>query len=230
MDNLDAGRQRNVAIFVFARRGSGRACRVAMYLERGRRRRSSPFCAISRRWDVTCPSTQATLPCRVAEYWKCAARAVVKRAAIGPGSQRRYRKRRQADHLALHRFSYARRTHLRPPPGPRPVVRQERDIAYTIFHFGIDGKHEGVSSSTTDRGELRSAAFDAYGVRSDDRVHAYSIARLRLEPRGIVVTLTAGAALVVRSARPIESGRVSSTRMHRAEPGPCSASLGLWKS
>jgi amino acid adenylation domain-containing protein/thioester reductase-like protein len=90
------------------------------------------------------------------------------------------------------------------PSGTRPVVRPD-DVAYTFFTSGSTGRPKGVVVDHRALANYVRAAAEAYGVGPADRVLQAASLGFDLSLEEIVVTLTAGAALVVRSAGPIES-------------------------
>ena len=114
------------------------------------------------------------------------------------------------------------------------VVRGH-DVAYVLFTSGSTGQPKGVVVDHRSLSNYVRAAFDAYGVRSGDRVLQAASLGFDLSLEEIVITLTAGATLVVRSAPPIESVQaffeecvaerltvlsITSAAVARADPAP----------
>lgn len=89
-------------------------------------------------------------------------------------------------------------------PRSRPVIRPD-DAAYCFFTSGSTGRPKGVVVDHRALANYARAAVDAYGVGSTDRVLQAASLGFDLSLEEIVITLTAGATLVVRSAGPIES-------------------------
>jgi amino acid adenylation domain-containing protein/thioester reductase-like protein len=89
-------------------------------------------------------------------------------------------------------------------PRSRPVIRPD-DAAYCFFTSGSTGRPKGVVVDHRALANYARAAADAYGVGSTDRVLQAASLGFDLSLEEIVITLTAGATLVVRSAGPIES-------------------------
>ncbi len=85
------------------------------------------------------------------------------------------------------------------------VAPQLEDVAYTIFTSGSTGRPKGVVVTHRTLANYVVAASEAYGVGPEDRVLQAASLGFDLSLEEIVVTLTAGAALVVRSAQPIAS-------------------------
>jgi amino acid adenylation domain-containing protein/thioester reductase-like protein len=88
--------------------------------------------------------------------------------------------------------------------GTRPAVRRD-DPAYIFFTSGSTGRPKGVIVEHRALGNYVRAAADAYGVVARDRVLQAASLGFDLSLEEILITLTAGAALVIRSAGPIES-------------------------
>jgi amino acid adenylation domain-containing protein/thioester reductase-like protein len=86
----------------------------------------------------------------------------------------------------------------------RPEVRVD-DPAYLFFTSGSTGRPKGVIVDHRALGNYVRAARQAYGVTSRDRLLQAASLGFDLSLEEILITLTAGAALVVRSAGPIES-------------------------
>ncbi|HEX3851044.1 MAG TPA: AMP-binding protein, partial [Polyangiaceae bacterium] len=84
-------------------------------------------------------------------------------------------------------------------------VVQPGDVAYVLFTSGSTGQPKGVVVDHRSLSNYVRAAFDAYGVRAGDRVLQAASLGFDLSLEEILITLTAGATLVVRSAPPIES-------------------------
>ena len=77
--------------------------------------------------------------------------------------------------------------------------------AYVFFTSGSTGRPKGVVVDQRSLSNYVRAAVDAYGVRAGDRILQAASLGFDLSLEEIVITLTAGATLVVRSAPPIES-------------------------
>jgi amino acid adenylation domain-containing protein/thioester reductase-like protein len=91
-----------------------------------------------------------------------------------------------------------------PSARARPAVRPD-DAAYTFFTSGSTGRPKGVVVDHRALANYVRAASEAYGVSARDRVLQAASLGFDLSLEEIIITLTAGAALVVRSAGPIES-------------------------
>ena len=82
---------------------------------------------------------------------------------------------------------------------------EPNDAAYVIFTSGSTGRPKGVVVDHRSLSNYARASVDAYGFHSRDRVLQGASLGFDLSLEEIVVTLTAGAALVVRSAPPVQS-------------------------
>ncbi len=174
--------------------------RVAVYLERGADAVIA-FLAVLKARGTYVPVDAGYPPGRVAAILSCAApRVVVTRGGLAltlqeiPASE---------PFFAL-LVDGAEDSAPRTDTGPRPPVRPD-DIAYAFFTSGSTGQPKGVVVDHRALANYTRAAFEAYGVRAEDRVLQAASIGFDLSLEEIVVTLTAGATLVIRSAAPIES-------------------------
>jgi amino acid adenylation domain-containing protein/thioester reductase-like protein len=112
-------------------------------------------------------------------------------------------------------------------PCIRPAVRPE-DVAYTFFTSGSTGQPKGVVVDHRALANYVRAAADAYGLGPEDRVLQAASLGFDLSLEEIVITLTAGAALVVRSAGPIESVQAFFEECRERQLSVLSITSALW--
>jgi nonribosomal peptide synthetase MxcG len=181
-------------------RGVGAGDRVAVYLERGADAVVA-FIATLKARGTYVPIDTGYPDGRVEAILESSApRLLLTRAALAPRLPGSVREERR---LALVLVDDPA-----PPAEPtgteRPRVRPE-DAAYAFFTSGSTGQPKGVVVGHRALANYVRAAFDAYRVRPQDRVLQAASLGFDLSLEEILVTLTAGATLVVRSGRPIES-------------------------
>ncbi len=91
-----------------------------------------------------------------------------------------------------------------PAFGARPDVQPD-DVAYTFFTSGSTGRPKGVVVDHRALANYVRAAVEAYGVGARDRVMQAASLGFDLSLEEIIITLTAGATLVIRSPGQLES-------------------------
>ena len=109
----------------------------------------------------------------------------------------------------------------RPPPLPT-------DAAYAIFTSGSTGRPKGVVVDHRALSNYVAAALECYGVHAGDRVLQAASLGFDLSLEEIVVTLCAGATLVIRSAAPIASIQSFLEECDDAELTVLSTTAALW--
>jgi amino acid adenylation domain-containing protein/thioester reductase-like protein len=182
--------------------GIGPGMRVAMYLERGANA-IIVFLAILKARATYVPIDTSYPAGRVTAILECAAPSLVVTCASCASAVAAFSKADKPVTLLLV-DSVQDIPSAAPIASPRPPVQPD-DAAYTFFTSGSTGQPKGVVVDHRSLANYVRAAFDAYGVRAGDRVLQTASLGFDLSLEEIIITLTAGAALVVRSARPIES-------------------------
>ncbi len=112
------------------------------------------------------------------------------------------------------------------PPGATTV--RPDDIAYTIFTSGSTGQPKGVVVDHRALASYARAVTDAYGLGAHDRVLQAASLGFDLSLEEIVITLTAGACLVFRSAAPIASVQSFVAECDAARLTVLSITSALW--
>ncbi|SEE33855.1 nonribosomal peptide synthetase MxcG [Streptomyces sp. 2231.1] len=91
------------------------------------------------------------------------------------------------------------------PPGPAPRPPSPQDPAYVIHTSGSTGRPKGVEISHGALANFVTGATHRYGLRSDDRVLQFAPLHFDASVEEILLTLCAGATLVVRTDDMTES-------------------------
>lgn len=102
------------------------------------------------------------------------------------------------------------------------------DDAYAIFTSGSTGRPKGVLVDHHTLANYIRAAEDVYGFRPEDRVLQGASLGFDLSLEEIIVTLTTGATLVIRSAPPIESVQTFLDECEREAISILSITSALW--
>ena len=110
-----------------------------------------------------------------------------------------------------------------PLPSPTSL-----DVAYTIFTSGSTGRPKGVEVDHRTLANYARAVEDCYGFGPGDRVLQGASLGFDLSLEEIIVTLTSGATLVVRSAPPIESVQTFVDECVQREITILSITSALW--
>ncbi|UJR78705.1 non-ribosomal peptide synthetase [Sandaracinus amylolyticus] len=92
-------------------------------------------------------------------------------------------------------------------PAP-PIARDDAHLAYVVFTSGSTGEPKGVAISSRALACFVGAASSRYGVTARDRVMQFAPWTFDASVEEIFVTLSAGAALVLRDDAAIESPEV----------------------
>ncbi|MDP9034975.1 MAG: amino acid adenylation domain-containing protein [Myxococcota bacterium] len=182
-------------------RGVGSGVRVAVYLERGADAVVA-FLAVLKARGTYVPVDSSYPQGRVSAILSCAApRAIVTRTALasmvqeGPGSA--------GPPCVLLVDDLVPGAIAEGATSGASVLPE--DVAYAFFTSGSTGQPKGVVVDHRAFANYARAAVDAYGVRADDRVLQAASIGFDLSLEELVITLTAGATLVIRSAAPIAS-------------------------
>lgn len=92
----------------------------------------------------------------------------------------------------------------RPLPPPRPAIRADA-LAYVTFTSGSTGMPKAVMGLNGALSAHGSAAIAAFGLSEDDRVLQFAAPGFDVALEEILPSLLAGAAVVLRDGRPLES-------------------------
>jgi myxalamid-type nonribosomal peptide synthetase MxaA len=204
-------------------RGVGSGVRVAMYLERGAEAIIT-FLGVLKARGTYVPIDTSYPAGRVAAILESAAPGlVVTRAASAAslgavsGAQRPLALFFVDDLHEPRNLSSIERSAVRPD-----------DVAYTFFTSGSTGRPKGVVVDHRALGNYARAASEAYGVHARDRVLQAASLGFDLSLEEIVITLTAGAALVIRSGGPLESVQAFCEECVERRLTVLSITSGLW--